>query len=763
MDTLKNNLEYRNYLSQAWWDIIVIDECHNVAARAGDQALSRRARLAQLLSTRSDTMILLSATPHDGSARSFASLVKLLDPTAISDPDDYTREDYSGKGLVVRRFKKDIKDQVSEDFRDRKVVPLRLTASPQEEAAFEALLAIPFTQGGQRRAGKQQELQRVAMQKAIFSSPDAALDSTRNRIRLLEAKVDITTDEAKEVTALRGFEAALLEIGDANFSKYHRLLSYLQGQESGWHRHSPDDRLVIFSERLETLKFLKRRLSEDLRLKDNEVTILDGKMSDTEQQDIVEEFGQLASPLRVLLCSDVASEGLNLHYFCHRLIHFDLPWSLMIFQQRNGRVDRYGQKNQPVIVYLFTDTSVEKIKGDLRILEILQQKDEQAQKNLGDPGIFLNLYDPEKEEEVIADYMARHVTPEQVDTELERRAEEEEEGEGDWLMELFQAHPKGEPPKPADSLSHVQNPVSFFANDYEFARTALHSLSHPNPIAQWQANDEERTISITPPEDLKNRLRQLPREVQAEMYTLTADKFLMDQSIEEARQKRRKKSDSADTEEQLRSDANTWPQLHYLWPQHPILEWLGDRVLTAFGRHRAPVIQSEKLAADEQAYILMALIPNRKAQPMLVEWRVACRRGDSAFTLEDFASFCTRAGLKSRALPNPAKVDLVPLQAGVEGAVEAMRRLMVERQRVFAAEMQERLRETLRDLERLQARQLEEVTQRYAQMDLIFRQGKVEKRSVEIRRVFDDYRGWVEETMTTEPQPFIQLLAAVCH
>jgi succinate dehydrogenase/fumarate reductase-like Fe-S protein len=186
-------------------------------------------------------------------------------------------------------------------------------------------------------------------------------------------------------------------------------------------------------------------------------------------------------------------------------------------------------------------------------------------------------------------------------------------------------------------------------------------------------------------------------------------------------------------------------------------------VLTAFGRHRAPVIQSEKLAADEQAYILMALIPNRKAQPMLVEWRVACRRGDSAFTLEDFASFCTRAGLKSRALPNPAKVDLVPLQAGVEGAVEAMRRLMVERQRVFAAEMQERLRETLRDLERLQARQLEEVTQRYAQMDLIFRQGKVEKRSVEIRRVFDDYRGWVEETMTTEPQPFIQLLAAVCH
>ena len=112
IDTLKSNLEYRDYLENAWWDIIVIDECHNVAARAGEQGVSRRARLARLLATRSDTMILLSATPHDGSARSFASLMSLLDPTAISDPDDYTPEDFRHKGLVIRRFKKDIRDQV---------------------------------------------------------------------------------------------------------------------------------------------------------------------------------------------------------------------------------------------------------------------------------------------------------------------------------------------------------------------------------------------------------------------------------------------------------------------------------------------------------------------------------------------------------------------------------------------------------------------------------------------------------------------------
>jgi superfamily II DNA or RNA helicase len=63
IDTLKSNLEYRNYLENAWWDIIVIDECHKVAVRAGESGLSRRARLARLLANRSDTLVLLSATP----------------------------------------------------------------------------------------------------------------------------------------------------------------------------------------------------------------------------------------------------------------------------------------------------------------------------------------------------------------------------------------------------------------------------------------------------------------------------------------------------------------------------------------------------------------------------------------------------------------------------------------------------------------------------------------------------------------------------
>ena len=106
IDTLKQDAEYRTYLEQAYWDIIVIDEAHNVADRGAGGAkggtahgrTSLRSRLARLLARRSDTLIMLSATPHDGRARSFASLMNMLDATAIADPDNYSRDDFRGKG-----------------------------------------------------------------------------------------------------------------------------------------------------------------------------------------------------------------------------------------------------------------------------------------------------------------------------------------------------------------------------------------------------------------------------------------------------------------------------------------------------------------------------------------------------------------------------------------------------------------------------------------------------------------------------------------
>lgn len=126
IDTLKQDIDYRHYLEQAYWDIIIIDEAHNVAERSSH---SQRARLAKLLATRSDTLIMLSATPHDGKPESFASLVNMLDPTAIANPSDYAKEDFRDKGLVIRRFKEDIRAQLSNSFPDRDIGTLKAPAS----------------------------------------------------------------------------------------------------------------------------------------------------------------------------------------------------------------------------------------------------------------------------------------------------------------------------------------------------------------------------------------------------------------------------------------------------------------------------------------------------------------------------------------------------------------------------------------------------------------------------------------------------------
>ncbi|MFN9111904.1 MAG: C-terminal helicase domain-containing protein, partial [Bacteroidota bacterium] len=330
----------------------------------------------------------------------------------------------------------------------------------------------------------------------------------------------MTPDEQAEITAMKAFVEALEKIDAQRFSKFQRLVRHLRDSSFAWQPTNPSDRLVIFSERIETLEWLRRTMPGTLGMTANQFELLHGGMSDTEQQSIVDRFGRKDDPVRVLLCSDVASEGLNLHYFCHRLVHFDLPWSLMVFQQRNGRVDRYGQRHQPRITYLFTETKVERVKGDWRILEILQKKDEQANKNLGDPASFLHVYDQDKEVAKVEDAMASHVAPEVFEKTLDdnaARADDAPSGDGDdageWLMSLF-AGSQSEPSKPVPPprTSFIEEPPSLFGDDrslsdFCFAKIALQQLSMPQPIAQFSVDDTHRTIALTAPQDLQARLK----------------------------------------------------------------------------------------------------------------------------------------------------------------------------------------------------------------------------------------------------------------
>ena len=756
IDTLKQDSEYRVYLEQAYWDIIIIDECHNVADRGTS---SQRARLARLLATRSDTLIMLSATPHDGRARSFASLMNMLDPTAISDPENYTKEDFSHKGLVMRRFKKDIRDQVKGEFKERVVYRNHHTATIEEEAAYDALLQIPFTRNGEYVADNRNALLRIGLQKSLFSSPAACSKSIAERIRKLDQQQQNEPGEAisNEIDALHTLDRQLALITPERYSKYQALITLLKSKAYGWDKRARDDRLVIFSERIETLNFLHSQLKQDLKLKDVQLTRLYGSMGDQEQQHIVEQFGNPESKLRLLLCSDVASEGINLHYQSHRLIHFDIPWSLMVFQQRNGRVDRYGQEKEPRIDYLITESANPTIRGDMRILEVLEEKDQQAYDDIGDPSVFMGVFDSEEEMLLTEQAMAEGQDADAFDDQYQPPTGNQA-SEGDELLALFlgtaaQDDAADQPQQQSTTPTlPIDEPLSLYANHYSWARHSLKQLQSRGESLQWSADDDTRHITLTITDDLRHRFKFLPKEIYPEhgQFILTDDLEVIKQEIARSRE-----------------DENAWPKIHYLWPQHPLTEWLSDRMLTAFGRHTAPVIEYHQgLEPGESVFVISGVVPNRKSHPLVNEWMAVCFKGDAFHCIEHFSNLLERTLLGKSPIPNRARsLPIECLQQQLPEAVVKAREWIIEKRDIFEEQINSKLDEQLKELERLRESQMQQLELKLNSS----RQQESRKAHLrvtgeqDINALFDQYIDWVEDTMTTERQPWLQVIAILTH
>ena len=763
IDTLKQDREYRTYVENAWWDIIVIDEAHNVAER-GSRSL--RSQLAKRLARRSDTLIMLSATPHDGKARSFASLMNMLDPTAIGDADDFTQEDYQDKGLVIRRFKKDVREQVKKSFRDRTIFRKSFSLTAVEEAANEALLAVQVR--GQAARGKRQ-LFSVTLEKALFSSPAACRETVARRRRQLEREL-INEGEPecrgtiqREMDGLESLTGALEAVRPVYFAKYQALLRAIRDREPfRWNARNKRDRLVVFSERIATLKWLEERLTRDLRLRPNQVALLHGGLSDTDQQEIVEAFGNETTPLRLLLASDVASEGINLHHQCHRLIHFDLPWSLMVFAQRNGRVDRYGQRRDPEIVYLLAESDNATIRGDARVLEVLIEKDEQAHRNIGDPSVFMNQHDVDGEEDVTRRAIAAGESAEDFDSRLTP-----ETSAGDELMALFLGTPlptTEDAPEEQRALGQLRmpdrngagkmgddsTPESLFASDLAYVDGALEHLREVHPELDFRVDSASRTLTLDAPADLQARFRQAPQEIRPDAwrFVLTADRQAMEAQIAESRR-----------------HESHWPRMHYLWRLNPVVQWLNDRMLAAFGRHEAPVLAGiPGLVRGEAVFVVAGQVANRKGQPLVSEWIAIPFRGPEALDVETFAEFAKRIGLGSVPFANAGvEVELEPLQALLAEAVDLARMWVADEARTFGDSMETGRDRELDALAALQDRRREQIEARRRGSDQLQIAGIVNWRTEtelqEVEEAFADYCRWVEDTMTIAGAPQVSVVA----
>ena len=739
IDTLKNDGRYRTYLEQCRWDAIVIDECHHVA-----NSDNQRNRLASLLARTCDSLIFTSATPHNGKPESFANLMNMLEPTAIADPSNYTKDEI--KGLFVRRFKKDVESEVGAHFRDRHTSVENSFATPREERVLRRLKGLRFHTLDRKGVSGKDILFKTTLLKAFLSSPEACLESIDNRLKNV---ADRLQDNAKNRDDLENDQQILEmlredvnDVVGAEYSKLLTLCTYLDNIK--WTGNADSPRVIVFSERIKTLDVLREHLSRRYGVSDAAINVFHAGLPDVDQMRIVEDFGKADCPVRLLLASDVASEGVNLHYYCNHLVHFDIPWSLITMEQRNGRIDRYGQHKTPSITYLLTRSEDPEIRADLRIIDILIKKEEWAHRNIGDVSTILALHNPQQEEEYIQAELSFGADPEAIIPDIPK-----EEG---FLSLLMQSDAV-----PAEQDVRGET-FSLYAADMDFVRAAFDEIKEADPDIQYpDFHPTQPSLTFVAPDDLRRRCQFMPREAIPENWTflLTADRGRVQQAI-------------ADARKLGRADEPAWPDYQLLWELHPAMQWLLDKVMCGFLRHEAPVIVAPNLGPGNAAYLFQGILSNKRSQPVVADWFAIPRSGralESAISLDELV----RTTKLAQGLANSGKPSgLMPaLQNGLAEAVKVaanhMKQLRLRRSEAVQKRLNEdNLRFDLWRKNSLAKIQQYETNRRMASgrvpRDIAER---CERQRREVEKLSQQRKDWLEQSLEVVDAPYLRLAAVL--
>jgi len=406
LDTLKIDT-YRRNIEDCEWDVVVIDEAHNVANKTDGLLGSKRHQVARRLADRARALILLSATPHDGTPFGFSSLIKLIDRASISNDDSYLLDEI--KPHFIRRTRSRVTTQLGETH-ERKSKILEVPLSKHEADILESIHNLKLEHANSARGGTSgfRELFTTTLIKSFLSSPDALSETLDRKIKALRGTNSRLYESAERDASQLQSLTEKIDLKQP-FSRLTQLKAFIASNPV-----SSNDRLVIFTERLATLKAIRDFLVKeeivqaefnpkvDIQTKGNLVACADGSLSDRDLNCIVKAFQNEKSGIRILIASNVASEGLNLHNTCHKLIHFDLPWSFITLEQRNGRIDRLGQTRIPEITYFANKlaTQNERLKDDFWIVQKLRARIDVAARDLEEDSLAQGLIDGSAEEAI---------------------------------------------------------------------------------------------------------------------------------------------------------------------------------------------------------------------------------------------------------------------------------------------------------------------------------------------------------------------------
>jgi hypothetical protein len=212
-----------------------------------------------------------------------------------------------------------------------------------------------------------------------------------------------------------------------------------------------------------------------------------------------------------------------------------------------------------------------------------------------------------------------------------------------------------------------------------------------------------------------------------------------------------------------RKDEKAWPRVHYLWELNPVVDWINDKLHAAFGRHEAPVLEMPSvLKPGETIFLMSGLIPNRKSHPLIHRWFGVCFQDSQPSFVEPFEAIIEKTGIGTRDFPNTGnEIVFDHIKALMPEAVEKARDWIRQRRKEFENEINEKLNQHLNALERLRKKQHHQLELQFEgsrQHEKIVHSRKEQKRR-SIDKIFDEYLNWIEDTMTTEDNPYIQIIS----
>lgn len=403
----------RQALESVEWDMVIVDEAHNMAAYKRPNGSIRRTHayeLGEVLSRHSLHFLLMTATPHKGDPDNYRLLLNLVDAqwgeAATYSPD--------ANPIVLRRTKEEMRNANGEPlYPERIVETIPYNLSHQEGELLEQIQKFIRERYSKAKSTNQQSavFALITLERRLASSPYAmreSLQRMRNGVeeRLKNVRRQLVTDnnqgedwsewedlsEQDRWKLEQAAETAVSNIADPRKLKEElRQIDMLITKSESIMQHGEqekivelrkacqhwvkdqDEQMIIFTEFKDTLDNLVMCLHEW----GYTTTEIHGGKNVVERRQSEREFWD--GDAQILVATEAAGEGINLQC-CRTMINFDLPWNPCRLEQRMGRIHRYGQEADQVFIFnLLAQNSIED-----EVKEAIIKKQKQMKEDLGD-------------------------------------------------------------------------------------------------------------------------------------------------------------------------------------------------------------------------------------------------------------------------------------------------------------------------------------------------------------------------------------------